>query len=117
MADITPTQTERGPWRIYSWSSVTEADTPLAAQIDAPVAAATFQVSGTFGSATVIAQGSNDNSAWVALDDVENTAISHTAAGGSELRYVWPYIRPSISGGSSQSLTITLAVQIEPANR
>lgn len=116
MANITPVVSDRGPWRVYTWASVTESDTPVAVQIDAPVRGATIQVTGTFGSSTTVMQGSNDGTNFVALDDVEDTAISITAAAGAELRYVWPYVRPSISGGSSQSLTITMAVQIEPAN-
>lgn len=110
MATIAPTRANVGPWQIYTWTGVTESDTFGPAPIDSPVRQATLQISGTFGGATVIAQGSNDGSTFVALDDVEDAAISHTSAGGSELRYLWPYMRPSASGGSSQSLTATLAV-------
>lgn len=112
MAAIAPDRANVGRWQIFTWSGVTESDTFVAAPTDGPVSQVTFQVSGTFGGATVIAQGSNDNSTFVALDDVEDAAISHAAAGGSELRYAWPYMRPSASGGSSQSLTVTMAVMV-----
>lgn len=114
MAAIAADESQVGNWRIYTWSDVTEDDTFAAISpraTDRAVVAMTAQFSGTFGAATVIMQGSNDDSTFVALDDIEDTAISHTTAGGSELRYAWPYMRPSASGGTSQSLTATLAVQ------
>ncbi len=110
MADIRPTRQDVGPWAIYTWSAVTEADTCLPAPIENPVAALVAQAAGTFGGASVAVQGSTDNSAFVTLSDVANAAVALTAAGGAELRYPWPYMRPAPTGGSSQSLTLTLAV-------
>lgn len=115
MAAVAATRDKIGAWDTFTWSGVTESDTFTAVRVEGIVQAATVQFSGTFGSATVIMQGSNDDSTFVALDDVEDTAISHTAAGGSELRYAWPYVRPSASGGTGQSLTAILAVQVAPA--
>lgn len=115
MAEVAFTRSKVGAWDVFTWSNVTESDTFDAVHLEGAIKAATMQISGTFGGATVIAQGSNDDSTFVALDDVEDVAISHTAAGGSELRYAWPYMRPSASGGTSQSLTVTLAVMYERA--
>ena len=113
MAEIAFTRSKVGAWDVFTWASVTESDTFASVRVEGPVYAATVQFSGTFGGATVVMQGSNDDSTFLALDDVEDIAISHTAAGGSELRHAWPYMRPSASGGTSQSLTAIMAVQIQ----
>ena len=110
MAEIKPTESTVGNWTLFTWSSVTENDTFGVAPLAGASGAATLQVTGAFGGATVIAQGSNDNSNFVGLTDPGGTAVSLTAAGGAELRYPWPYMRPSASGGSSQSLAVVLAV-------
>ena len=114
MAAIAATLSRVGDWHVFTWSDVTEADTFVAANIGNGLGRAlTVQVGGTLGGATVVMQGSNDNSTFVALKDVEDAAISHTAAGGSEMRYAWPYMRPSASGGSSQAVDVTLAVMLD----
>lgn len=96
----------------YQWSPVTESDTVSYATIGGVgTLAGSVQVTGTFGSATVVLQGSNDGTNWVTLKDTSGTAISLTAAGASEFSTGMAYIRPSISGGSSQSLTITVSVR------
>lgn len=113
MAAVAPTRASVGKWDTFTWTGVTESDTFTAVRVEGSPKAATMQVSGTFGSATVIMQGSNDGTTFVALNDSAGSAISHTAAGGSELGYGWPYMRPSASGGSSQSLTVIMAVLVE----
>lgn len=110
MAVIPAVQTRVGEWSVFSWSAVTESDTFALPAVQGRVRQATLHVSGTFGGATAVAQGSNDASNWVTLDDAEDTAVSLTAAGFRELRYAWPYVRLSASGGSSQSLNATMAV-------
>lgn len=114
MATINPTLAPAGNWQIFTWTGVTESDTFGAAAIFGTPKQATVQFDGTFGGATVVMQGSNTSAFTIAtaLDDIEDTAISSTADAGWELRYPWPYMRPSASGGSSQSLTVTLAVLI-----
>lgn len=113
MAVISPTTNNNNPsFAVHTWSGVTEADTCAPAPIDATPRSLTVQFSGTFGGATAIMQGSNDLAFSLAapLDDVEDVAVSSTSAGSWELRYAWPFVRPSASGGTGQSLTITLAV-------
>ena len=93
-----------------SWSAVTESDT---VNPDKPggsrPSVASVQVSGTFGGATVILQGSNDGVNWVSLNDLSGTPISISSAGAAEFSSAMAQFRPSISGGSSQSLTVTVA--------
>jgi len=68
-----------------------------------------FQVEGTFGSATVICQGSNDGTNYETLHDLNGNAVSFTAAGLKSVEEVVRYVRPSASGGSgSQSVTVSM---------
>ena len=70
-----------------------------------------FQVEGTFGGATAKLQGSNDNTNWADLDVAgTNTALSHTAAGGSEFVASCRYIRPLVTAGTSEDLNITISL-------
>lgn len=69
----------------------------------------TAQVTGTFGSATVIMQGSNDGTNWFPLNNLQGTAFSLTQAGAKGIAEVARYMRPSTSGGDgTQSLTVTM---------
>ena len=115
MAEVAFTRGKVGPWDTFTWSGVTEADTFQPVRLEGAIKAATFQCSGTFGGASLVLQGSNDATTWAQMDDVEDVAILHTDAGGSEVRYAWPYYRPNASGGTSQDIDAILAVMVEPA--
>lgn len=70
-----------------------------------------FQVEGTFGGATAKLQGSNDGTNWADLDIAGTaTALSHTAAGGSEFIASCRYIRPLVTAGTSEDLNIYISV-------
>lgn len=66
------------------------------------------QIDGTFGSATVVIQGSNDGSKWFTLTDPQGNAISKTSAALEQIEEVPLYIRPSISGGTGSSINVRL---------
>lgn len=92
-----------------TWNTLTENDTceefiPGGTE---PVVAS-MQVTGTFGGATVVLQGSNDGTNFYDLDDIEGTAISVTAAGLVEFSTSALYIKPVASGGTSQDLDIVI---------
>lgn len=71
-----------------------------------------FQVEGTFGGATAKLQGSNDNTNWADLDIAGTaTALAHTAAGGSEFVASCRYIRPLVTGGTSEDLNIYISLR------
>lgn len=112
MAVISPTRSEAGHYDVWAWTGVTENDTFGTLPQDSASRNITMQVSGTFGGSTVIVQASNNSDFAVitGLSDLTGTAISLTAAGAAQINYAWPYIRPSASGGTSQSLTVTMAV-------
>ena len=71
----------------------------------------TFQVTGTFGGATVKLQGSNNGTDWFDLTKKGGTsALSVTAAGGGTANENPAYIRPIASGGTGSALVATVAI-------
>lgn len=67
------------------------------------------QIEGTFDSATVVLQGSNDGTNWYTLTDPQGNAISKTSAALEQISEATRYIRPSVSSaGGSTSLTVTV---------
>lgn len=110
MATITATPTTYKPFHNeYVWTSLTENDTAAAVEFPGN-GDKTVQVTGTFGGATVVLQGSLDGSNWATLKDGAGTAISFTSAGLASVLENVAYVRPSASGGTSQSLTVRLFV-------
>jgi len=101
MATIARTQatTNNRLLRIERWLSMALNDVgevlPFAAYTDRSV-----QVSGTFGGATVLIEGSNDNSSWFTLTDPAGDALSFTAAGLRQVTEIAYYARASVVGGN-----------------
>lgn len=90
---------------VIKWLSVTEADTCAAVAIPTH-ADRSVQVTGTFGGATVLIQGSNDGSTYATLTTPADAALSFTATGLKQILESTAYIKPSISGGTGQTLNI-----------
>lgn len=94
------------------WEALTENDTAQAVIPSATAPAiASVQVTGTFGGATVVLQGSNDGTNYFTLKDTVGSDISFTAAGGADFSVGCLQIRPSASGGSSQDVDITVIMR------
>lgn len=71
-----------------------------------------IQVAGTWGSATLVVQGSNDGTNWATLTDPQGNALSKTADFIEMISELTRYIRVSTSGGNgTQSLTATLLLK------
>ena len=67
------------------------------------------QLTGTFGNATVLIQGSNDGTNYVTLTDPQGNALSFTTAGLEQIEEATRYIKPTSSGGDgTQSVTVTI---------
>jgi len=113
MATISPVDNRLAPGiETVTWETLTEADTGagyLAGSLKPLVGS--IQAIGTFGSATIALQGSNDNTNWVALNDTGNTAIALAAAGAAEFSTAMAYIRPSTSGGSSSDVDVIVSLR------
>lgn len=69
----------------------------------------TVQVVGTFGAATVVIQGSNDNTNWVTLNDSNGAALSFTAAGMKVILENPIWIRAVSSGGTGTAVSVIVA--------
>jgi hypothetical protein len=69
----------------------------------------TVQVLGTFGSGTVVIQGSNDDgTTWATLTDPLGNALSFTSAGMKQITELPQYIRPSVTGGTNSAIDVYL---------
>ncbi|MGC8534915.1 MAG: hypothetical protein ACP5QR_05205 [Rhizomicrobium sp.] len=112
MAAIAPTITDvsrtgDNTALLVQWAAVTESDTFAAVQFPdySPVA---VQVEGTFGASTTVLNGSLDGTNYHGLSDLSGTAISFTASGYQSVRDQPIQIQPSASGGTAQSITVSL---------
>jgi hypothetical protein len=95
------------------WTAVTTAGSPHTGLllVNKEAYRGSVQVTGTFGSSTVIMQASNDGTNYFPLKDLQGTAISFTSAGGAEFSTSAAYIRPSSSGGTSDSVNVTVVLR------
>jgi hypothetical protein len=92
-----------------TWETVTSDDTATAViPMGVGSLAASVQVIGTFGGCTVTIQGSNDNSNWATLKDIYGANLSFTAAGLADFSTACGYVRPSVSGGTSEDIDVAL---------
>lgn len=70
-----------------------------------------IQIVGTFDTTTIVIEGSNDGTTWVTLEDVENNAMSYTAAAFASPRDVPRFIRPNITAdGGSGDLDVHMII-------
>ena len=108
---LTQTTGKNHARRIATWAGETTAGNASIARY-APLTSlttASVQVSGTIGGATIALQGSNDGVTYTTLKDIAGTDISFTAAGYVEFSSAAAFIKPSISGGTSDSIDVTVA--------
>lgn len=109
MAEVAFTKPEKGvTYQAFSWAAVTESDTFKPVKVERALFAYSVQASGTFGGATVALHGSLDGTNYVALSDAQGSAIALTAAGMASGGGLAIWLKPVASGGSSQSLNVTL---------
>lgn len=67
------------------------------------------QVSGTFGGATCLIEGSLNGTTWETLRDPAGAALSFTAAGLKQILETVAFIRPRLSvAGSGASINVDL---------
>lgn len=108
MAVISPTTIEAdGNAYVVSWTAIGDSDTCT------PVTWAgardkTVQITGTFGSATIVLQGSIDGTNYVTLTDPQGNTISKTSAAIETVMENVRFIRPATSGGTSSSVNVHL---------
>jgi hypothetical protein len=116
MATITPTLLDISSKQDGSviraiWTPVTEADTCAPVQFP-QYADKSVQVAGTFGSSSTAVQGTIDGTNFAALTDQGGTTIAITAAGIKQVLQNAYQIKPVTTGGTSQSLTISMIFRL-----
>lgn len=121
MATIKPTVTAVGVGnnaaQLVIWTPVTEADTCAAVSFP-DLTDRSVHVYGTFGSASVAIQGSNNNGAsFVALNDPGGSAIAITSEKIKAILENSQQIKPVATGGSAQSLSVAILFHLSQALR
>lgn len=112
MATISPSPNGAYKASVVTWTPIATGDTINAYEVaGATGALAAVQFTGTFGGATVNLQGSNDGSSWFELSTPSGTAVSTTASALFEVSTAVLFLRPSISGGSGDAVTVVLALR------
>src|ERR1700678_858261 len=69
------------------------------------------QVVGTFSSATLVFEGSNDGVNYFTLSNPSGTALTFTAAGLMQVTEATAWVRPHVTAGSGASLTVSLTAR------
>lgn len=95
-----------------AWADIATGDTMVAYEIsDQAGLAGAVQFAGTFGGATVTLTGSNDGTNYVTLVDQTGSLISTTSAGLVEFSTSCRYIKPGITGGTSDAVDVTVVLR------
>lgn len=70
------------------------------------------QVSGTFGGAALLLEGSNNGTDWAVLTDPQGNPLTFTAAKIEMVTEATLYVRPRVSGGDgTTALTVDLLLK------
>jgi hypothetical protein len=109
MANITPTELDNSDQtRTLLWAAMGNADTGLAAAFG-QFPDRTVTITGTFGGATVLIQGSGDGgTTWDTLKDYLGNSLSFTSHAVALIAENPPLIRPSTSGGTGSVIAVTI---------
>lgn len=103
---------------IFTWEALGNADD--GAPVAIPYAAdMTVQVTGTFGGATCVLEGSNDGTNWRTLHSERvasgggsnSVSLSFTSTGLDKVYETPVYVRPKTSGGTGTDLDVTLVAR------
>jgi hypothetical protein len=112
MPTITSTRTQTGNNKVivFNWLAMATSDD------GEPVAFAQYtdksvQITGTFGGATVVIEGSNDGTTYAVLTDPQGNDLNITSAKVEMVSEATRYVRPRVSGGSGTSINVYLLVK------
>ena len=111
MATISPnTDGPISTAKVVNWTGIATGDTINAYSIPEEFGAiGCAQITGTFGGATVTVEVSNDGTTWFTLLDLQGAPISATANDFADFSTAAIYIRPVISGGTSDNVNVRAA--------
>lgn len=97
---------------LITWSGLSTADTATAFAVPSIAGiAASVQMSGTWGGATVVLQASNNGSTYATIKDLTATAISATANALFEFTNSSIYLKPVSSGGAADNVDVVLVLR------
>jgi hypothetical protein len=113
MATITPARASvAANIESITWTNLSTADTATGMMVmGAAGAIGAMMVTGTFGSATITLQGSNDGTNFYAITDPAGNDVAVTAAGIVDFSTAAAYIRPASSGGTADDVTVTVVLR------
>ena len=108
---LTQTSGKNHTRRIATWTGETTAGNASIPRYAPHVslAVSSVQISGTIGGATIVLQGSNDGTTYATLKDLQGNNLSFTSADYAEFSSGAAFIKPSISGGTGDSINVIVA--------
>lgn len=110
MATITPVVARVKNWAdawTITWTAVGNADIGIGVEMP-HMSDRSVQLAGTWGSATLVISGSNDNTTWTVLTDGQGNALSKTADSIEQIAEFTRYIRVTSSGGTGTNVNVTI---------
>lgn len=110
MAEISYSTDTRPRCTVYTWANVTESDTFQRLELDSLAQEISVHIKGTFGGATVVMKGSLSDEEGTTLSQLGSLDASATAEDIFSLLDRPVYITPTHSGGTSESVTVSVAV-------
>jgi hypothetical protein len=110
MATITATKNSFDTHDVVTWTPLGNADSG-SAYTTVGFPDRSVQVTGTFGGATVVFEGSNDGSNYVTLSDPLGNAISVTGADLFQVSELPLWVRPRTSGGTGTAVTVMMVAR------
>jgi len=117
MATVSPSismqQINGRPTPVVTWTGIVTGDTinPFAIAGTNTVFGA-VQIGGTFGGTTVTLSMSNDNSTYAVVPkDIYGTTLSATAAAIFDFQTSALYLKPVLTAGSANAVTVTLVLR------
>lgn len=111
MAQIEYVLTPRNDWNaashVVSWTAMAASDT--GAPLEMPVSNdRSVQVTGTFGGASLLFEGSNDGVNYATLTDPQGNLLSFNSPKIEQVMELTLFVRPHVSGGDgTTSITVT----------
>ena len=113
MAVVALTRNRNLERRVLIWTGAVTGDTFAATDVHTgPIYLASVHISGTFAGGTLVTlEASNTGTNYITLKDVNDTAISMTAEGLVEFSTTSLFVRPTISGGAADSITVTIVAK------
>jgi len=115
MAVIDPTVSRLGDSAVVTWAGVSTADTMTGYNISGggPARMSVQLSSVAWGGSTVVLQGSNNNTTFVTVKDLNSTAVSATANAWFEVETCAAYIKPASSGGTADNVDVIIAFKVK----